>query len=78
MPAPTLYAYDKDTGEYIGTIEADPSPLEKDKWLYPAYTTDQLPPTAGTNQAAVFQNNAWSLVPDWRGHTYWLADASEH
>lgn len=76
MSAPVLYAFHAETGLYLGTTQADPSPLEQDTWLYPAYTTDQVPPTAAQNQAAVFQADAWQLVPDWRGHGYWLADGS--
>lgn len=76
--APTLYAFDPDTGLLLGTCEADPSPLEQDVWLHPAYTTAEVPPAAAANEACVFQNGAWSKVPDYRGKKYWLADGSEH
>lgn len=76
--APTLYAYDPVTGEYTTTAEADPSPLEDGVYLYPAYTTDVAPPNADDHQSAVYQDGAWTLVPDWRGHTYWLSDGTEH
>ncbi|WP_425063193.1 hypothetical protein [Pyruvatibacter mobilis] len=26
----------------------------------------------------MYQTDRWSLVPDWRGHTYWLPDGSHH
>lgn len=76
--APTLYAYDPNTGLSIGTLKAKADPEQPGEWLSPAFTTDQVPPTVGSNQAALFQNGSWSLVPDWRGHTYWLSDGSEH
>lgn len=76
--APTLYAFDPHTGLYIGSFKADPDEQQPGKWLKPAYTTDQAPPSTGANEAAVFKNGAWSVVPDWRGHVYWLADGSEH
>lgn len=78
MTNPTAYIYDKNTNEYLGKTQADQSPLEEGVWIYPAFTTDQKPPDAGANQTAVFSGDAWALVPDWRGHTYWLADGSEH
>jgi hypothetical protein len=78
MTNPTAYIYDKNTNEYLGATQADPSPLEEGVWIYPAFTTDKKPPDAGANQAVVFNGDSWALVPDWRKHTYWLADGSEH
>lgn len=40
-----VYNYDKRTGLYIGSSEADPSPLEPGKYLIPAQATKKVPPT---------------------------------
>lgn len=66
------------TGELVGQGTADPDPMNEGSYLIPAHATDQSPPTAGTNEAAVYSNGEWSLVPDYRGTEYWLADGSRH
>ena len=73
-----IYNYHPDTNAYLGQSTARPNPLEPDAWLIPAYATTDAPPSAGESQTAVYANGSWSLVPDWRGHKYWLADGSEH
>lgn len=62
-----IYNYDKATGEYINTCDADESPLEPSKYLIPAYATDKQPLQAGQNQVVVFENNNWTLKDDYRG-----------
>lgn len=66
------------TGEYLGQSIADDSPLEPGVYLIPAHATDVPPPEIGEHQAAVFRDGAALIVPDWRGHRYWLADGSSH
>ena len=44
MPAPRIYHYSPDTGQYVGTSFADPSPLEQDVWLVPGFATEKTPP----------------------------------
>ncbi|MBY6206892.1 MULTISPECIES: DUF4376 domain-containing protein [Halomonas] len=72
------YSYHPTTGEYVGHQMADPDPMQPGNWLFPAYSTDIEPPTIGKNQTAVHDDEAWSLVPDWRGYQYWLADGTDH
>ncbi len=71
-----IYHYDPD-GVYVGSSEADPSPLEPGVFLIPARATALAPPHTGENEAAVFKNNAWTLEPDYRGTVYWLADGTK-
>lgn len=44
----------------------------------PAGATDSEPPTTGMNEAARWTGETWEVVPDWRGHVYWLTDGSRH
>lgn len=73
-----VYSFNPDTGEYLGETVADESPLEPDVLLLPAHSTETEPPSAADHEKQVYRNGAWSLVPDWRGHVYWLADRSRH
>src|SRR5689334_13944821 len=64
MLAPMLaYCYDPDTGAYLGTVPADPSPMEPGKYLIPAFSTVQPAPEAPEGQYAAFdvQLDAWVL-----------------
>lgn len=74
----TVYSYDRATGEYLGEAVAQPNPRRPGAYLLPAFSTETAPPAAGEHEAAVYREGAWSIVPDWRGHIYWLADGSRH
>ena len=71
---PTLYTYDKQTGEYKPDAKAacQWSPREN-KWLIPAAATTTEPPTAGEKQAACFDaaSKAWVLKADYRGEKWY-------
>lgn len=75
-----IYHYDRATNQYLGTSVADVDPLKPGSYLMPALATTAQPPVTGANQAAIYQpaTNDWTVVPDYRGHKYWLADRSEH
>lgn len=74
------YLFDYSTHELIGVTDADPSPAEPGEYLVPGNGTLIAAPTVAANEAAVFDPCAltWSVVPDFRGTTYWLSDGSEH
>ncbi|RQW71336.1 hypothetical protein EBB56_09250 [Halomonas sp. YLB-10] len=44
----------------------------------PGNAMTEFPPATGENEAAKVIDGAWQVVPDWRGHVYWLADGSRH
>jgi frataxin-like iron-binding protein CyaY len=64
----TIYNYDRDNYDLVGSSEAQPNPREKGKFLIPAFATDIEPPTFRKNETAVFDesSNDWSIVPDYR------------
>lgn len=65
-----IYHYSKKNQEYIGSTDARLDPKEaglgEEKYLIPANATTIVPPVVGIKQAAVF-DQAWILVPDYRG-----------
>ena len=70
--APTVYNYDKETGEFIGTEIANPNPREGG-WLLPGHATFTAPPEKGEKQAQCFnaESGEWELVPDHRGEKWY-------
>lgn len=83
-----IYNYSPVTGEFIGFQPAEISPLDKVPVLM-AYSTFKAPPVVNTNERAIFldvnddvpsleSNGQWTIVPDFRGQTYWDEDGNEH
>lgn len=70
------YAFHPSTGELLGLVEADPSPLEPGVWLYPAFTTINTPPVLLAGEAAVWRGGTWAAVHDHRGETWWKDGAA--
>jgi hypothetical protein len=56
-----IYHYHFETGQYLGEGLADPSPLEEDVWLIPAWATEIEPPKVKDNEHAFFIDNEWSI-----------------
>jgi len=72
-----VYHYSPSTGEFTGTSEADPSPLEKGVWLLPANATFAEPPEAPAGHRAVYsESDGWGLREDLRGTVVWFADGT--
>ena len=65
-------------GIYTGETMAQESPREPGVYLIPPNTTAKIPPVIGEHECAVFENDSWTIKPDYRGVTYWLPDGSEH
>ncbi|MDQ8022191.1 MAG: DUF4376 domain-containing protein [Moraxellaceae bacterium] len=64
----TIHHYHPDTKELLGQGLADESPLEPGKLLLPSFSTRKVPPAAGVQQIAVFDEagDRWTLAPDFR------------
>ena len=54
----TVYLYDEKTFQFAGIYEANPSPMEPDKFIEPIHSTDVEPITVNENQIAVFDAHA--------------------
>lgn len=64
-----IYHYAPDTGLFLGTSEADESPMEKGVYLIPGFATDVEPPSPGEHETVAFSAGTWVTIPDWRGVT---------
>ncbi len=73
-----IYDYHSDTGEYLGTRNAQKHPIRDGEFILPAAATFDEPPSVSENECPTFVDGTWTVVPDWREHTYWLADRTEH
>lgn len=58
----TVYAYHPETGVFLGTTEADESPLEPGVFLLPAFSTEQKPPRARRGHTPHFDERAGRWV----------------
>lgn len=58
-----VYSYDATTGEYLGSEDAHPNPLEPGNFLIPAFATDIAPPSELSGFVRVFSNGSWTQVP---------------
>jgi len=73
----TIYHFHPTTGEYLGNSLADLDPLQPGEYLIPHGATPEAPPTTGEHEAAVRQDDAWTVQPDWRDvPLYRTADGS--
>lgn len=61
MEMPIIYHYNSDTGGYIGQGMADPSPVNPDTPIIPAFATTKAPPNEKDGYKAVFINGLWKL-----------------
>lgn len=67
-----VYKYDKVTKEYTGTNIAYLDKVAsrragREIYIMPAYTTTIQPPEAKEGEVAIFVNDEWKVVPDFRG-----------
>jgi hypothetical protein len=64
------------TGEFIGSGYAEPDPMEPGKWLIPARAYREKPPEPDERTVAVWGENGWALVADFRGQVYGIVDGA--
>ena len=71
-----IYNYDSATGEYLGAIEADESPLEPGVYLVPANATVKPAPALKPGEAAIYGGDKWRVVTDYRSQSACAIDAN--
>lgn len=74
MSEKLYYSFDPITGEYMGSGEADPSPLEPGVYLIPAHATTSKPPIRKDKQAIVRLESGWGYAPDHRGEIWYVGE----
>lgn len=57
-----IYHYHPESGEYMGTGMADPSPLQPGVWLIPAHATQVIPPVPVAGKVRRFVAGAWEYA----------------
>ena len=57
--------------------EAPLDPMTREPKI-PGNSIAEAPPVTGEREAARVVGGGWEVVPDWRGHGYWLADGQRH
>ena len=64
----TVFNFHPVTKEFVGTVDADESPLEPGNYLIPAFATIKVAPTTAEREVAVFDTAAddWVVFPDYR------------
>lgn len=70
------YNYDKETREYVGYEICEKSPLEQDKFLIPANSTNIAPPEHKDGMAIIWDDTAWIYVEDNRNKRIFLKQDS--
>lgn len=73
------YYHHDHVGIYLGASAADPDPRKPGAFMPPPFSAVlDAPPALGPNQAAQRVDDAWVLIPDFRGREYWTADRIKH
>jgi hypothetical protein len=72
-----IYHYHPDYKTYLGSSDADESPLEPGLFLIPAHATDTEPPTCTECKIPVFDGTSWDTIDDCRGVYYSIPAGQE-
>lgn len=60
--APAVYHYDEQTGAFLFASTAEKDPLEKGRWVLPAFATPAAPPAEQEGFVRCFVDGAWGYV----------------
>lgn len=72
-----IHQYDSATDAYTSSRLADPDPLNADRWLVPAFSTDTALPDRPRATWPFFLAGTWVLKPDFRGLLLYRQDTGE-
>lgn len=65
-----IYNYHPEHFYYLGSSDADESPLEPGEYLIPANATTKKPPEPQIDKIHIFVNDEWKTIDDFRGDYY--------
>lgn len=71
-----IHHYHSVTKEYLSSTEARLDPIDQQP-VIPANATDKPVPATNANEAAIFQDDDWVVVPDYRGEVYYNKTTQE-
>jgi hypothetical protein len=71
-----IYHYHPEYKIYLGSSDADESPLEPGVFLIPAHATELEPPEYSEGKVPVFNESSWTIIDDCRG-TYYSIETQE-
>jgi hypothetical protein len=72
-----IHHYNPATGEYLRSGQPDADPRNDDRWLIPAFATEDTPPPRTPTTWPFYRNGAWTLLPDFRGRLCFRMDTGE-
>ncbi len=72
-----IYHYHPEYKIYLGSSDADESPLEPVVFLIPAHATELEPPTCTECKIPVFNGISWDTIDDCRGVYYSIETQEE-
>jgi hypothetical protein len=65
-----IYNYHPEYKTYLGSSDADPSPLEPGVFLIPAHATELEPPQCSSCEIQVFNETSWDIIENCCGTYY--------
>ena len=65
-----IYNYHQDHKTYLGSSNADESPLEPGAFIIPAHATTAQPPKCDNNQIQIFNGSSWEIKENCCGTYY--------
>ncbi|WP_412526944.1 tail fiber assembly protein [Burkholderia lata] len=72
-----IHNFDAVTGQYLSSRLADLDPMNPDRWLIPAFSTPDPLPERPPMTWPVRRDDAWVLLPDYRGRILYRQDNGE-
>lgn len=72
-----IHHYDSITGQYISSSLAAPDPMNANRWLVPAFATQEPLPDRPRLTWPFFNGSAWELRPDYRGMMLYRQDSGD-
>ena len=72
-----IHHYSSQTGEYLSSGQPDADPRNPERWLVPSWATFDEPPARTPTTWPFYRDNAWTLLPDFRGRLCYRTDTGE-